>query len=153
MSRGIGEICQGKPDVIRADDSVAHAAERMRQRTVGCLIVVNTRHQPIGMVTDRDLVIRVVADAKDADLTPVIDVMSADPVVATAETTVGAALALMRDGPFRRLPIVDAQGVLVGLLTLDDILMKFGSEFGEIKSVLKLESPAGVASAGPIAGH
>ena len=67
-----------------ADDSVAHAAERMRQRTVGCLIVVNTRHQPIGMVTDRDLVIRVVADAKDADLTPVIDVMSADPVVATA---------------------------------------------------------------------
>jgi CBS domain-containing protein len=139
--------------VIRPDDSVANAAERMRQRTVGCLIVVDDQQHPIGMVTDRDLVIRVVADAKDVDLTPVIDIMSADPVTATPETTLDEALALMRDGPFRRLPLVDPRGALVGLVTLDDILMHFGSEFAAIKSVLNLESPAGVAAAGPVAGH
>lgn len=153
MTRSIAEICQRNVDVIGADDSVALAAERMRQRTVGCLIVVNAKQEPIGMLTDRDLVIRVLADGKDPDLTPVIDVMSADPVVATADTTINAALGMMRNGPFRRLPLVDARGALLALVTLDDILMHFGREFAEINSVLNLESPAGVATASPIAGH
>jgi CBS domain-containing protein len=67
----IGSICQRDLDLIRPDDTVATAADRMRQRTVGSLIVVDGAKHPIGIVTDRDLVIRALADARDADATPV----------------------------------------------------------------------------------
>jgi CBS domain-containing protein len=145
MSIGIGSICQRNLDLIRADDSVATAADRMRQRTVGSLIVVNDAKQPIGIITDRDLVIRAVADGKDADSTPVIDVMTPDLVVATGDTPIGSALRLMREGPFRRLPVVDDKGLLVGLVTLDDILMTFAREFSEIGNLIELETPAASA--------
>jgi CBS domain-containing protein len=114
----------------------------MRQRTVGSLIVVDGAKHPIGIVTDRDLVIRALADAKDADATPVSEVMTPDIVVATSDTTINSALRLMRDGPFRRLPIVDEKGVLVGLVTIDDMLIRIGREFGEIGSLIELETPA-----------
>jgi CBS domain-containing protein len=145
MSIGIGSICQRNLDLIRTDDSIATAADRMRQRTVGSLIVVNGSKQPIGIVTDRDLVIRALADDKDVNLTPVIEVMTPDVVVATGDTSISAALRLMRDGPFRRLPVVDNEGVLVGLVTLDDILMQVARELHEIGGLIELETP--VASA------
>jgi CBS domain-containing protein len=149
MSSGIGGICQRSLDSIRPDESVAAAAERMRQRTVGSLIVVNESKRPIGILTDRDLVIRAMADAKDVDLTPVIDVMTPDIVVATADTSLTAALRLMREGPFRRLPVVDQQGVLIGLVTLDDILMRLAHVFDEIGGLIQQETPAGSALATP----
>jgi len=66
----IGSICQRDLDLIGPDDSVAAAAHRMRQRTVGSLIVVDGAKRPLGIITDRDLVIGALADAKDADATP-----------------------------------------------------------------------------------
>jgi len=145
MSDAIGSICQRNLDLIRADDSVATAADRMRQRTVGSLIVVNDKKQPIGIITDRDLVIRAVADARDADATPVSEVMTPDLVVATADTSINAALRMMHDGPFRRLPVVDGKGALVGLITLDDILMTLARQFAEIGGLIGLETPAASA--------
>ncbi len=145
MSLGIGSICQRNLDLIRPDDSIATAAERMRQRSVGSLIVVNESKQPIGIITDRDLVIRAVADGKDVEVTPVIDVMTPDLVVATGDTPIISALRLMRDGPFRRLPVVDDKGVLIGLVTLDDILMIFARQIAEIGNLIELETPAASA--------
>jgi len=146
MTISIGCICQKNVDLIRIDDSVAAAAERMRQRTVGALIAVNDARQPIGLVTDRDLVIRAMADGKDPDVTPVIDVMTPDLVVAQEDTPVNEALRLMREGPFRRLPIVDKHGALVGLITLDDILRRLAHDFSEIGKVLDEETPAAAAN-------
>lgn len=145
MGIDIGSICQRDLDVIRPDDTVATAADRMRQRTVGSLIVVDGAKHPIGIVTDRDLVIRALADARDADATPVSEVMTPDIIVATSDTSINSALRLMRDGPFRRLPIVDEKGVLVGLVTVDDMLIRIGREFGEIGSLIELETPAAAA--------
>ena len=145
MAIDVGNICQRDLDLVGPDDSVASAADRMRQRTVGSLIVVDGSKHPIGIVTDRDLVIRALADAKDADTTPVSEVMTPDIVVATADTSINSALRLMRDGPFRRLPIVDQEGVLIGLVTIDDMLIRIGREFGEIGSLIELETPAAAA--------
>lgn len=142
MSTGIGSVGQRNADMIRAGDSIATAADRMRQRTVGSLIVVDAAKHPIGIITDRDLVIRALADGKDADLTPVSEVMTPDIVVATGDTPISSALRMMRDGPFRRLPVVDRDGALVGLVALDDILMRCAREFSEIGSVIELEMPA-----------
>jgi CBS domain-containing protein len=68
--------------------------------------------------------------------------MTPDVVVATADTPINSALRLMRDGPFRRLPIVNHQGVLIGLVMIDDMLIRIGREFGEISSLIELETPA-----------
>lgn len=145
MGIDIGSICQRELDLIEADASVATAADRMRQRTVGSLIVVNSAKCPIGMITDRDLVIRALADARDADSTPVSEVMTPDIVVASSDMTINSALRLMREGPFRRLPIVDKNGVVVGLVTIDDILIRIGREFSEISSLIEMETPAAAA--------
>lgn len=152
MAIDIGTICQRDLDLIGPDDSVAKAADRMRQRTVGSLIVVDAARRPIGIVTDRDLVIRALADARDADTTPVSEVMTPDIVVAKADTPVASALRMMREGPFRRLPIVDDRGILSGLVTLDDMLIVIGREFGEISSLLELETPAAAAWLQPAEG-
>jgi CBS domain-containing protein len=145
MAIDVGSICQRDVDLAGPDDSVASAADRMRQRTVGSLIVVDGSKHPIGIITDRDLVIRALADAKDADSTPVSEVMTPDIVVATGDTSINSALRLMREGPFRRLPIVDHEGVLIGLVTVDDMLIRIGREFGEIGSLIELETPAAAA--------
>ena len=145
MAIDVQSICQKDLDLIGPDESVATAADRMRQRTVGSLIVVDGRKHPLGIVTDRDLVIRALADARDADSTPVSEVMTPDIVVATGDTSINSALRLMRDGPFRRLPIVNQDGVLIGLVTIDDMLIRIGREFGEIGSLIELETPAAAA--------
>jgi CBS domain-containing protein len=145
MPPNVGSICQRDLDLIAPDDSVAKAADRMRQRTVGSLIVTDAGKRPLGIVTDRDLVIRALADAKNPDMTPVSEVMTPDIVVALEDASIPSALRLMRDGPFRRLPIVDQKGVLVGLVTLDDVLIAIGREFGEIASLIELETPAAAA--------
>ena len=141
----VENICQRNVDVISTDDSVATAADRMRQRTVGSLVVVDEGKHPVGIITDRDLVIRALADAKDADSTPVIEVMTPDIIVAEGDTPISSALRIMRKGPFRRLPVVDREGVLVGLVTLDDIMMRLAREISEVGSLIELETP--VASA------
>lgn len=142
MGIDVGSICQRDLDLIGPDTSVATAADRMRQRSVGSLIVVDGSKHPIGIVTDRDLVIRALADARNADSTPVSEVMTPDIVVATSDMSINSALRLMRDGPFRRLPIVDSEGALIGLVTSDDMLIRIGREFGEIASLIELETPA-----------
>jgi CBS domain-containing protein len=145
MAIEVERICQRDLDCIAPDDSVAKAADRMRQRTVGSLIVVDAARHPIGIITDRDLVIRALADARDADSTPVSEVMTPDIVVAPRDTTIESALRLMREGPFRRLPIVDEQGALAGLVTVDDVLIGIGREFSEIASLIEMETPAAAA--------
>jgi CBS domain-containing protein len=145
MTISVGSICQRDVDLIGPDDSVAKAADRMRQRTVGSLIVVDAGKRPIGIITDRDLVIRALADARAADATPVSEVMTPDIITTTVDTSINSALRLMRDGPFRRLPIVDGNGVLVGLVTADDLLITIGREFGELASLIELETPAAAA--------
>jgi CBS domain-containing protein len=153
MAIDVGSLCQRELDLIGPDDSVAKAADRMRQRTVGSLIVVNAAKRPVGILTDRDLVIRALADARDPDTTPVSEVMTPDVVVATADTAIVSALRLMREGPFRRLPIVDRDGVLVGLVTIDDVLIRIGREFGEIGSLIEMETPAAAAWFQPTASR
>jgi CBS domain-containing protein len=146
MSEMIARICERNVDTIRCDESVVMAADRMRQRTVGALVVVNEYRQPIGILTDRDLVVRVVADRRE-ETASVSEVMTPDPVVVSEETTISAALLRMRKGTFRRLPVVDGKGTLVGIVTLDDILMSLSRELGEIRLLLECETPRAAAMA------
>lgn len=144
----VGRICTREVDLADAEETAWQAAERMHQRTVGCLIVLNPARKPVGIITDRDLVIRAMARSKDPYQTRVDEVMTPDPVCVTEQTSINDALAQMRQGGFRRLPVVDGEGALCGLVTLDDILLLFCQEFRDIGGVLQKETPRAAAETG-----
>lgn len=143
----IKRICQRDVDVAEPGESVHTIAERMRQRTVGCLVIVNEFREPIGVVTDRDLVIRVLAEGKDPYTTRIEEAMTYNLKTVPDDGAIEQALRLMRGGEFRRVPVVDQDGKLVGIVTLDDILMLLAEEFTQAGHVLHHETPVAAAMA------
>jgi CBS domain-containing protein len=136
-----GRICVREVDTAEVSESVQAAADRMNSRNVGTLLVLNPLQQPLGIVTDRDLAVRVVAKGKDAFSTTVGDVMTLFPKTIREDTPIEQAITVMRSGPYRRLPVVDHAGKLVGLLSIDDIFNLLAEEFREIGALLKAERP------------
>jgi CBS domain-containing protein len=141
----VGRICVRQVDVAKPEEAVQAGAQRMLARKVGTLVVVNKSYEPVGIVTDRDLTVRVLGEGRDPSQTMLFDVMTRDPVTITSETAVEDALRLMRNGSFRRLPVVDRAGKLSGVVSLDDILDLLSHEFGEIGRLLVAENPESVA--------
>lgn len=133
----VGRICSREVDVAAVDESALEAAQRMATRDVGTLIVLNPAKAPVGIITDRDLVVRVLAVRKDPHVTRVGEVMTRDPKAVQEDCPIETALGLMRAGPFRRLPVVDHHGQLVGILSLDDVLSLLAEEFAHIGRVLE----------------
>jgi CBS domain-containing protein len=142
----VGRICIRNVDVAEMYEPVSVAANRMLARNVGSLVVVDKCQRPVGLLTDRDLVIRVLAKCRDPFKTTVEEVMSQIPQTIGEETTIEEALRIMRRGPYRRVPVVDCDGRLVGLLCLDDILELLVEEFDQIGKLLEKESPVSLAT-------
>ncbi len=138
-------ICVRNVDLADPTESVWQAAERMRQRGVGTLLMVDEWNKPIGIVTDRDLVVRVLAEGLDGNTTLVRDVMTPHPKTIFQDAPIEDALAIMRGGGFRRVPVVDAEEKLVGLISLDDVLMLLARSFTEIGELIEQETPRGIA--------
>lgn len=115
-------------------------ARRMAERRVGTLIVLDDAKRPFGLLTDRDLVLRVLAAGENPVTTTVRDVMTREPKTITEDSPIESALALMRPGSFRRLPAVDRDGKLVGIVSLDDILAQLAEEFAQIAGILEQQS-------------
>jgi CBS domain-containing protein len=128
-------------NLAAADESVLAAAQRMQGARVGTLVVLNEGREPIGLVTDRDLVTRVIVGGKDPQTTPVGTIMTRDLRTVGEDSPIESALALMRAGGFRRLPVVDGQGKLAGILSLDDVLALLAEELAQIGGVLERQTP------------
>lgn len=141
----VGRICQREIDVAEAHDTVDVAAVRMQQREVGALVVLDEERRVEGIVTDRDLVLRVLARKKNPRELRVADVMTRAPHTVTEDTPIESAVSLMHSGEFRRLPIVDDEGRLAGLISLDDVLLLLCDEFASIGGLLQRETPKKVA--------
>jgi signal-transduction protein with cAMP-binding, CBS, and nucleotidyltransferase domain len=116
----------------------------MHQRAVGTLVVVNNASQVVGIVTDRDLVSRVLARGRSPTETEVREVMTTAPNTVSEDTSIESALSIMRSGRFRRVPVVDRTNKLLGLVTLDDVLMLLAEEFTQIGRLLNRETPRAV---------
>ena len=142
----VGRICTRDVDLAMPDETVQIAAQRMHSRNIGSLLVLNQDSMPIGLITDRDMAIRVVAKGLDPTSVTVEEVMTRTPESIREDAPIETAISCMRAGPFRRLPVVDKQGKLVGLVSLDDILELLVEEFNDIGKLLKQESPASLAS-------
>lgn len=141
----VGRMCIREVDLADPCEAVQVAARRMNSRNVGTLMVLDEYSRPVGILTDRDLAIRVVGKGLDSLETVVRDVMSKAPDSVHEDTPIETALSHMRAGPFRRLPVVDHDGKLVGLVSLDDILDLLSEEFVEIGQLVKSEGPRSLA--------
>jgi len=137
----VGRICTRQVHLADPGEPIQAAAIRMRERRVGCLVVLDGNKTPIGILTDRDLAVRAVADARDASLTAVGEVMTAEPRIVPEQAPIEDALGMMRSGRFRRLPVVDAERRLVGLVTADDIVGLLAEELGDINRVIEGQAP------------
>lgn len=137
--------CNPEVDVISPDESVQRAAGRMHARKVGTLVVVDRERVPVGIVTDRDICVRVVAEGKEAGATSVGEIMTPCPETVREQTSLEDALRRMRSGAFRRLPVVNSREQLVGLLSLDDVLRVFAHDFAQIERLMEQESPESLA--------
>lgn len=137
----VGRICRREVHVARAGESALAAARRMAAENVGTLVVVDEEGRPAGIVTDRDLVLRVMAQGRDPSRTPVMYAMTVAPRHAEEDTSIEDALARMREGPFRRLIVVGSDGRLVGVVTLDDVLELLGEELRAIGDLVAAEEP------------
>jgi len=128
----IKEICSRVVVVAEPDTNLREAARLMRDHHVGALVVIeasNGGRRPIGIVTDRDIVVAVVAAAGvQPEALTVGDVMSRNLVVADESVGVFEAVDLMQDHGTRRLPVVEAEGRLVGIVTLEDVLRMVAGE-------------------------
>ncbi len=129
----------GKDFVIGTgpDMSVRDAAKRMAEEGVGCLVVVDRQGALIGVVTDRDLVVRVLAPGEDPDTTSVAEAMTSSPATITEGAGIEDAASRMREAHVRRLPVVDAKGHVVGVLSLDDVLSALGRQVSDLAAVVE----------------
>lgn len=137
------DVCNRIVVIAERGLSLVQAAQLMRERHVGCLVVVDETgagRLVVGMLTDRDIVTAVVARDLDATQLTVGDVMSRDPISAREDDSIKDMLVSMRRQGIRRLPVVTSQGVLVGLVTLDDVLALMAEQLREMASVIETEA-------------
>jgi CBS domain-containing protein len=121
------EVMTKDPVCCLPTDTVSQAAQLMRDNDIGPIPVVESllTETLVGIITDRDLAVRVLANGCDAEET-VADVMTADPLVCRAYDDVDSALDAMVDAKIRRIPVVDGRNRLVGIISQADVATRIG---------------------------
>src|SRR5437588_10704683 len=120
MAKSIHEAMSSNPCSIDVDKSVAYAAKMMRDEDDGLAPIIDG-DRLVGTVTDRDIAIRVVAEGKDPDSTKAIDIASRELVTIDPQQDLDEALRLMARHQVRRLPVVEEDGKLVGVVAQADV--------------------------------
>lgn len=138
----IGRISTQPVESCTAECNALQLAERMRHSHVGDIVVVEYRNGdavPVGLVTDRDLVVEVMARGEDPVEVTAAQIMSRGLIVVAETDEIAVALDEMRRSSIRRLPVVDDAGCLTGIVTLDDIVEYLASLLGGVIEVPKLQ--------------
>ena len=126
----VKDLIQRKVVTIEPEDPVMLAAQRMKDKMVGSLVVLDG-DKPAGIITDRDIAIRVVGAGKDPTI-PVREVMTRDPITIRDDASFFDLTKAFREAAVRRLIVVDKDGKLVGLISIDDILELLTTEFANL---------------------
>ena len=121
----VGEICNREVVVVEEESSVAEAAKIMREYHVGDVVIVKTKYGkqvPVGILTDRDITLEIVARGADPENIRVDDAMSFELTTVSDDDDLLHVIEVMRSHGIRRVPVVDAEEALIGILTVDDIV-------------------------------
>ena len=134
-----------KPVVkISPEKNIWEACQMLKDNNVGCLIVENDG-KLCGILTDRDIALKVTCAQKEARVTKVADVMTPDPVRISIDKDLQHLMSLMHAFQVRRVPIVDGYDTTLGIVTLDDLIALLGDEMSEIGKTISEEFPQGNA--------
>ncbi len=139
----VASVCNRDVAFTTRETTVAAAAKLMRNGHVGSLVIVEKmnggKRLPVGMVTDRDVVVEVVATGLAPGAITVGDIMAREIVVGRESDSVLETLEIMRFKGVRRLPTVDGDGQLVGIVTVDDLLEILAEELNELAKIVARE--------------
>jgi CBS domain-containing protein len=138
----IGEYCNREVTISEPDTSIIEAAKLMRRHHVGDLVVVDRqegKNLPVGIVTDRDLVLEVLAQDVDPDSLSIKDIMSTDLVTVLESETFLRVLDIMKKQRVRRILVVDDHGGLQGILSADDALELIAEAMNDLTGLVKRE--------------
>jgi CBS domain-containing protein len=131
-----------RKDVVTAspDAKVMEIIHIMDDKNVGSVVIIEQK-KPVGILTDRDIVLRVVNRNKDPNMTNVRDVMTKNPTVLRGEMGLFDALRQMKGKHFRRIPVVNGGGQLSGIITVDDLMRLLIRELSCVATVLEEQTP------------
>jgi CBS domain-containing protein len=138
------DVMTKNPSCCLATDTVTKAAQWMRDEKVGSIPVVENdkTKKLIGIVTDRDLALEVIANGRDAKTTKVADVMTQELITCNADDDVQNAVDAMAENQLRRIPVVDADQKIVGIISQADVATRMDEPQETAKMVKEISQPA-----------
>jgi CBS domain-containing protein len=138
----VGEICIREVIICNRSTNVLEAAQLMRRYHVGDLVIVDEsegKRIPVGLITDRDIVISVIAMQLDPTTITAGDLISREIVVAREDQGVLETMERMRANGVRRMPVVDQQGALAGIISVDDLIELLAEELSKLPKLISKE--------------
>jgi CBS domain-containing protein len=123
----VRDILTRDPEIVHPDATIAEAARRMRENDIGMLPVCDGQ-RVVGSITDRDIVIRAVADKRDPSSTKVREVMTAKICYCFEDSSLEEAAEIMEEQQIRRLPVLNAQKRLIGIISVGDLAVRLRDE-------------------------
>lgn len=138
------EVMTPSPTCCQPAHTAVDVAELMQREDVGLVPVISDNTKLIGVITDRDIVLKVVAAGRDPKATAVSEVMTTDPVSCLPQESIEAAMELMASRQIRRIPIVDKDGAIVGIVAQADIATRAATPQATGQVVQAISEPATV---------
>lgn len=139
-SVALEEIVQSDVEVAERDTPVSSAVEQMKSEDVGSIIAVDNDQKPIGIVTDRKIALAL-EETPDIGQREVSELLQDEVITGSADMSVFDAINQLNENSIRRLPIVDDDGTLEGIVTLDDLLVLLATELNTAAEIIKNQSP------------
>jgi len=131
-------VCIKEVVTVSRDTNLLEVARLLRSQHVGSVVVVEER-RPVGILTDRDIIVKVVAEEKDPKAIQAYEIMTTNPALVNINLDPLDATRIMRDRGLRRLPVVDETRHLLGIMTLDDVLGLLGKETENLAEAVHTE--------------
>ncbi|MCX8199923.1 MAG: CBS domain-containing protein [Candidatus Micrarchaeota archaeon] len=132
----VSELMQKEVVTIPDYATVRDAAIKMRDKGIGSVVIVKD-NQGIGILTDRDIVVRVVSSMKDPEMVLVREIMSTNIIFVHTDTPINDAASLMVRHSIKKLPVTDKKGNLVGILTYTDLLRAYPGYVEVLKEIVR----------------
>jgi len=134
------DSCQ--PNVVTAppDAKITDVVKLMDEKNVGCVIITE-KQIPVGIITDRDITLRVIGAKKDPKKLEIQSVMTKKPTIIEGKKGLFEAMHQFEGKDFRRMPVVDERGRLVGIITIDDLMRLLARELSFMTMVIETQSP------------
>ncbi|MCK9307188.1 MAG: CBS domain-containing protein [Methanoculleus sp.] len=138
---GIVKCCREQVVAVSPDTPAVEVARIMGEKNVGSVVVITGDNRPAGILTDRDLAVRVMAQEKNPGQVRAEEVMTRDVITFQDNMGIYEAITKMTDSGIRRMPVVDDAGKMIGIVTMDDMIRMLGEEMAVIAKNIEKQSP------------